>query len=859
VHTSVAKLNPCQVPVIAFDQTLYTLAKLIQWNWPEYYGESKFVIMFGGLHVEIAALKALGSLVTGSGWAKAITDAGIVSSGSAEGLLTASHVRRCRHAHEISLAALHILQQLAYEKSGGDNSSVSFADWCSQQCLDHPQFAFWSAVMQLQTAILVFVRSLRESDFDLYVNSLSQLLPWLFALDRTNYARWLSVHVRDMRELSKLHPVVLAEFRSGKFTVNKTGNKFSAIAIDQAHEQLNVVVKGDGGIVGLTDNDKALRRLLLSGPEVARLLAEFESNSSLSKVTGVHHEQTLATQQAFVSDVNKLVDTMQQFGNPSEDQHDLVVLHSRKIISPTVAQLASKLYATGKQQYHSFVTNRLCTNSETLFAPLKRNKFQLFATPKLAVASKLKSKITASRNDSELFSRLYTACQVRDSDLDQFFSHENQVYPPALSDAGSLHFGCKSDLLSCLESVHPSVETVADVDGIILDGSVVVNMLKPGNAKTFNDYVNDIFMPYIHSQLCKARRVDVVWDRYDKTSLKGLAREKRGTAVRQQVNASAPVPRNWGDFLRNEENKTSLFAFLAEQMCSKPLADGKQLVSSYDTGVITTVCEYDLALLQPCGHEEADTRILLHAADMVNDGLTRILIRTVDTDVVVLSVAFCHKLCCEQLWLAFGTGQRFRYISAHDLASALGRQQACALPVFHAFTGCDTVSAFVGRGKKTCWEMWKKFPEVTQTFSELFNMPSAICDSSLAVLQRFVILLYDVNCRCVSVNAARKKLFASKGKSVENIPPTLDALVQHMRRAVYQAGYIWSQSLVLQPILPSPSDWGWSMVDNCWHPLWMTIPDAAKCCPELKRCTCKTGCLTKRCKCVKDEIPCTAL
>ena len=43
--------------VVAFDQPLYAVAKEIQWMWPDEYGEEKFVIMFGGLHVEMAFLK----------------------------------------------------------------------------------------------------------------------------------------------------------------------------------------------------------------------------------------------------------------------------------------------------------------------------------------------------------------------------------------------------------------------------------------------------------------------------------------------------------------------------------------------------------------------------------------------------------------------------------------------------------------------------------------------------------------------------------------------------------------------------------------------------------------------------------
>ncbi|KAK3861204.1 hypothetical protein Pcinc_032795 [Petrolisthes cinctipes] len=48
----VAFLNPDRVPVIAADQPIYAVAKQVQWHWPEIYGKDKFVIMFGGLHIE---------------------------------------------------------------------------------------------------------------------------------------------------------------------------------------------------------------------------------------------------------------------------------------------------------------------------------------------------------------------------------------------------------------------------------------------------------------------------------------------------------------------------------------------------------------------------------------------------------------------------------------------------------------------------------------------------------------------------------------------------------------------------------------------------------------------------------------
>ena len=49
------------------------------------------------------------------------------------------------------------------------------------------------------------------------------------------------------------------EFRQGHFVLQKTGRPFSRLALDHAHEQNNAIVKSDGGAVGLTDSQAALR------------------------------------------------------------------------------------------------------------------------------------------------------------------------------------------------------------------------------------------------------------------------------------------------------------------------------------------------------------------------------------------------------------------------------------------------------------------------------------------------------------------------------------------------------------------------------------------------------------------------
>ena len=131
-------------------------------------------------------------------------------------------------------------------------------------------------------------------------------------------------------------------------------------------------------------------------------------------------------------------------------------------------------------------------------------------------------------------------------------------------------------------------------------------------------------------------------------------------------------------------------------------------------------------------------------------------------------------------------------------------------------------------------------------------------DDDLAKLQKFIVYLYDKGSADDKVNDARMTLFTHKNKNYDDIPPTEDALRMHALRATYQAGHIWSQSLVPNPQLPSPGNWGWNIQNGGKLEInWTEKDPIAKACKELKCCQCKTEC--KRCKCAKALLPCTSL
>ena len=378
-------------------------------------------------------------------------------------------------------------------------------------------------------------------------------------------------------------------------------------------------------------------------------------------------------------------------------------------------------------------------------------------------------------------------------------------------------------------------------------------------ANTFEEYAQQVFIPYVVQQLQHVSRLDLVWDSYRADSLKASTREHRGKGVRRRVVDSAVIPGNWQSFLRVDGNKVELFSYLSTMLAESFQEEGKELVVTDGEQVICVPQQEDVNSLAPCNQEEADTRMMLHVAHAAQHGHHQIQVRTVDTDVVVLAVMVVQKLPAgDELWVAFGTGKNYRYIAAHEIASSLGPEKTCALPMFHAITGCDTVSAFVGHGKKSAWATWNTLPELTDALLSLANASTSIQEDTMHVIERFVILQYDRTSKCKDVNKARKKLFAKKS-SVQNIPPTYAALEQHVKRSALQGGHVWGQALVPEPVLPPPTDWGWHRSDDGpYTPLWTTLPEASKTCYELVSCGCKKGC-RKRCKCKNASLQCTGL
>ena len=110
--------------------------------------------------------------------------------------------------------------------------------------------------------------------------------------------------------------------------------------------------------------------------------------------------------------------------------------------------------------------------------------------------------------------------------------------------------------------------------------------------------------------------------------------------------------------------------------------------------------------ISKCTSEEADAKAVRHARDAETQGFSPIIIRTIDTDVLVLLIAHASSITLvteSSIFAAmYSTDNNVTYYDINQTASKLGKHTVHALPFFYVFTRCDTTCRIFGKGKCKC-------------------------------------------------------------------------------------------------------------------------------------------------------------
>ena len=218
----------------------------------------------------------------------------------------------------------------------------------------------------------------------------------------------------------------------------------------------------------------------------------------------------------------------------------------------------------------------------------------------------------------------------------------------------------------------------------------------------------------------KSTRVDFVTDTYPVVSIKGTERTKRagkGAEIITIYGKTQKTPCQFKKFLANGSNKEHLVEFLFKTWQDTCLQTSIKLIVSHGiychqlTWDANGKCSAELVLELIADHEEADTRLILHAKHASDTYIySCVVIRSLDTDVAIICLMFSQTI--PKLYFQTGKRNLQRIISIDLMAEVLGTDICKSLIGLHVYSGFDSTSPFYGKGKKKAYDVMKSDPKL---------------------------------------------------------------------------------------------------------------------------------------------------
>ena len=340
--------------VLVADQAIYAKVAEVVWRDRERY--SNIIIRMGTFHTICNALAVLGKRFQDAGLRDLCIESGIVAEGSVTGVMEGRMYNRAVRVHKIVYEALmrllwnefvqhvmdghkdlleavlvqvhtmehnqkdvtHILQQPEFIQV-----TVMWKEFLEILRTSHGQMTmFWMSYVDFVEDILLgLIRASREGDWDLHLYSIRALIPWSFAYDRVNYARYLSAYYAQMVALPQTHPEVHEEFKNGNFSVQLSeDNPFGRVQVDQDLEMtVNKDTQTPGGTTKFSLQAAAVKRHYITAEYRSTALGQLRNLVSLKKGTVGHNDLRQSRKIKDEEAVSAVVHLLESWVNPFSD------------------------------------------------------------------------------------------------------------------------------------------------------------------------------------------------------------------------------------------------------------------------------------------------------------------------------------------------------------------------------------------------------------------------------------------------------------------------------------------------------------------------------------------------------------
>ena len=263
-----------------------------------------------------------------------------------------------------------------------------------------------------------------------------------------------------------------------------------------------------------------------------------------------------------------------------------------------------------------------------------------------------KIKVKASNNEEvvlkaekRLFAQMIVIAECRNLQMSEVLARPLGPLPWTLANPdGTLRKTNKASLAKELHKNVQAADAIPQPSACLIDCMALVQRLK-GGQKTFAEIAESLLSMALNEGT-SSDRIDVIFDDYRDDSIKSVERENRGEGSGREFRNLQAVHqvKQWRKFLCSSRNKQALIVFVTKELQKEKYANklsGKTLVVTcgreayqWSSGVVELLTDLDSS------QEEADTRLLLHAAHAARSQFVAVIIVSEDTDVLVLCLAF---------------------------------------------------------------------------------------------------------------------------------------------------------------------------------------------------------------------------
>ena len=833
------------------DEAIYSKLCDILWQNKDIY--ERIIILMGGFHEVKVVQRVIYKRYYSRRMDTWCVDSAVIAKGSADQAFEGRHYYRCLRMHKECFDAL--VQQrietitkgfslmdpalLAAVKSLRKNpNSKTFEIVMSQPSLDslveditvYKQYTeehVTVSYLKDVSVMLSMLSAVREGVLRRHLQAERHVLNLVFAFDHQNYAKYCTyqhVYLESLRSVG--HPA-FDDLVSLGFGASRSGDSFSSVHGDLITEYFNKETKGTAGPfrAGFSTDINAVNNWVRTIHIHCKLREQFREILHM-KTSSKHKELTIGARKKHSNHVCRLRNQLRMYGIDPFSSDVPKSFSTGTEIPSEVSDNIINAADIGNTNYLAFIKERLVDGTRYFFDPIKKNQLKLGIKKK----RKVPKAVEILKEDKQAFGLMVS----KSVSMDEAFKYHITTVPLAIATTEcTLRQSNKSQLRATLvESSGALYSVVPPNCAWFIDGMAVIRAAdtKPTYKEFFDSIIGKV-TPY---KTFRPTLVGIINDTYKSRSTKAGTRSERGDpGPRTHIQGTAqhmPQGLRWKELLHNIENKTDLIELLMKYMqsfeCRSKLPCEFIVTSKEKT---MKVSKATVQVLEDCNHEEADTRLVLHAILCEQDSV----IVASDTDVLVLLVWAYNEFEIKQKWYFQYESSCFADISV--ICEHFGGDVCSRLPAFHAFTGCDQASYFYGAGKS------RVFEKALNT--RCFHLLDALATKSVLTaensndLQEFVRkVVYSGNAKETYVQTKTRLYIKMKNKSSLGLPPDLDSLLQHSRRSQLQ-NLIWCSSGLVSIENMNPEDYSWAVDEenDCFIPVWFTDPQLSPSLQKRKR------------------------